>query len=66
MTKILVQDLKEKNALKGESSKEPMVLSVPSPDLNSIVSVHIAEGPGGFIEAIRYIRKGCSEDFHLE
>lgn len=60
---FLVQDLKEKNAHKGESSKEPMVLSVPSPDLNSIVSVHIAEGPGGFIEAIRYIRKGCSEDY---
>ena len=41
------------------SQREP---SVTSPKSNSIVSVHIAEGPGGFIEAIRYIRKGCLED----
>ena len=27
-----------------------------------IVSVHIAEGPGGFIEAIRYIRKDQKDD----
>jgi len=30
-------------------------------DLEKIVSVHIAEGPGGFIEAIRYVRNGCGE-----
>ena len=30
---------------------------------SAISTVHIAEGPGGFIEALRYIRKGCKYDF---
>ena len=32
-------------------------------DNSAISTVHIAEGPGGFIEALRYIRKGCKYDF---
>ena len=55
---FLLQDL-ENPKHKEEISREPLV---SSSELNSIVSVHIAEGPGGFIEAIRYIRKGCVKD----
>jgi 23S rRNA U2552 (ribose-2'-O)-methylase RlmE/FtsJ len=39
------------------SQREPLVPSIP------ISSVHIAEGPGGFVEALRYVRKGCKDDF---
>jgi 23S rRNA U2552 (ribose-2'-O)-methylase RlmE/FtsJ len=39
-------------------------VSAKNDEENSAIStVHIAEGPGGFIEALRYIRKGCKYDF---
>jgi 23S rRNA U2552 (ribose-2'-O)-methylase RlmE/FtsJ len=33
-----------------------------SPLIPLLISVHIAEGPGGFIEAVRFVRKGKYDD----
>ena len=30
---------------------------------DAIITTHIAEGPGGFIEAVRYVRKGKYDDY---
>lgn len=37
--------------------------NIKNKDINQLITVHIAEGPGGFIEAVRYIRKGFIDDY---
>ena len=36
--------------------------SILNKENNKVISTHLAEGPGGFIEAVRYIRKGKNND----
>lgn len=32
---------------------------------DQLISLHVAEGPGGFIEAVRYIRASCKNDYAI-
>ena len=53
--KVTAKNNEENSASKGGAKN--------GEDNSAISTVHIAEGPGGFIEALRYIRKGCKYDF---